>query len=303
MRRTLTILALATACAAAAGARPAAAQAEPAIALNIQPPAPHQADRVLSLLRAAGVRQVRASWWHWSSPESWRWAPAYRAAGIEVLPLVYPTADAGAEPGRAMAARYRALFDAFGSFPYVQLGNEVDGDGPYGIRGMDAARAYEQGRRWGAQLRAARALIHRFDPAVKIVAGGMAWVHPGTGAFLRGLAEVGGFDVLAIHTYGIGCAGEPLSRYREVRAAEWRGPIWNTELGTNHGHAAYVRRDPDRFQAEQLDRCLFQDPSRFGYERLYWFQLTPSEEGYGLLRPDFTPRPAFDRLRARRARP
>lgn len=300
MRRTLTIMALVAACGASytARARPApAAQAEPTIALNVQPPAPHEAGRVLSLLRAAGVRHVRASWWRWSTPESWRWVESYRDAGIEVLPLVYPATGAGAEYGRSMGARYRALHDAFGPFPYVQLGNEVDGAGPFGIERGDA---YRRGRRWGEQLRAARAAIHRFDPGVRIVAGGMAWVHPGTGDFLRGLVEVGGFDVLAIHVYAIGCAGEPLARYREVREAGWRGPIWVTELGTNDGHAAYIRRDADRFQAEQLERCLFEDPSRFGYDRLYWFQLTPSREGYGLLRPDFTPRPAFDRLRGRR---
>jgi hypothetical protein len=275
---------------------PAASQGEPTIALNVQPPEPHQVGTVLGLLRAARVRHIRVSWWAWSTRASWAWLPAYRAAGIEVLPLVYPTGNGAENAGRTMAARYRTLFDAYGSFPYVQLGNEVDGAGPFAIRGADP---YRQGRRWAAQLREAARLIHQFDPEVRIVAGGMAWVHPGTEEFVRGLVDGGGFDVFAIHIYGIGCAGEPLSRIGEIRAQGWRGPVWATELGVDDGQARYIKRNRDTFQAEQMRTCLAVDPSRVAYERLYWFQLTPDPNGFGILRPDFSPRPAFDWLRSR----
>jgi hypothetical protein len=198
--------------------------------------------------------------------------------------------------GASMAARYRVLFDAFGPFPYVQLGNEADGAGPFGIPNADP---YTQGKRWAEQVRDAAKLIRRFDPHVKIVAGGVAWVHEGTLEWVRGQIEGGGFDVFAMHIYGIGCAGEPLSRYSAVRSLGWNGPLWATEIGTNDGQAAYAGRDADAFQAEQMRACLTTDPARLGYDRLYWFQLTPDPEGYGILRPDFSPRPAFDWLRNR----
>ena len=278
------------------GPAPVAAQAGPTIALNVQPPEPHQVATVQGLLRAARVRHIRVSWWAWSTRASWSWLPAYRAAGVEVLPLVYPTGNGAENAGRTMAARYRALFDAYGPFPYVQLGNEMDGAGPFGIPGSNA---YRQGRRWADQLREATRLIHQFDPAVRIVAGGMAWVHPGTQDFVRGMVDGGGFDVFAIHIYGIGCAGEPLGRIQEIRAQGWTGPVWATELGVDNGQARYIERNVDAFQAEQIRRCLAEDPARLQYDRLYWFQLTPDPAGFGILRPDFSPRPAFDWLRSR----
>ena len=48
---------------------------------------------------------------------------------------------------------------------------------------------------------------------------------------------------------------------------------------------------------ENVRRVLTEDDSRFGYERTYFFQVTPSEEGWGLLSfPDWEPRPAYEWL-------
>jgi hypothetical protein len=284
---------LAAALAGAPAPAPVAAQAEPTLAFNIQP---STAGRLLPRVQDVGVRHVRASWWAWSKPADWSWYPRYRRAGVEVLPLVYAGPGDAATSAERMAARYRALFDAYGPFPYVQLDNEVDGDGQFGIPGRDP---YTQGRRWGAQMKRAARLIRRFDPDAKFVTAGVAWNREGVRDWVRGVIEEGGFDVLAIHIYGIGPTGEPLSRFRAVRRAGWDGPIWATELGTDHGQARYVRRDPDQFQAEQLRRTLTEDASRFGYDRLYWFQLTPDPDGFGILREDGTPRPAYTWLRSR----
>jgi hypothetical protein len=292
---TRTLL-LAAALAGALAPAPAAAQDEPVLALNVQPAS---AARVLPRVQEVGVRHVRASWWAWSRPGEWSWYPRYRRAGVEVLPLVYAGPGDPAAAGERIAARYRALFDAYGPFPYVQLDNEVDGDGDFGIPRRDP---YAQGRRWGAQMKRAARLIRRFDPDVKLVSAGVAWNREGVRDWLRGVVEEGGFDVLAIHPYGIGSSGEPLSRWRAVRQAGWRGPIWATELGSDHAQARYVRRDPDAFQAEQLRTVLTEDESRFGYERLYWFQLPPDPGGFGILREDYSPRPAFDWLRSRSRR-
>lgn len=271
-------------------------KAEPILGMNVQPPPPHEAARMLARLQETRVRHIRSSWWVWTIPDDWAWYPRYRAAGIEVLPLVYAGPGRPETAGSRMAARYRVLFNAYGPFRYVQLDNEVDGDGPFGIPGGDP---YRQGRRWGEQMKIAMRLIRAFDPQAKFVTAGVAWNREGVQDWVRGVVDVGGFDVLAIHTYGIGSAGEPLSRYRGIRAAGWSGPIWATELGANNAHAKYIRRDPDAFQEEQIRAILTNDPSRLGYERLYWFQLTPDGEGWGILRRDGTPRAAFRWLRNR----
>lgn len=286
-------LAAALAGALAAASAPAAAQAEPELAFNVQP---SSAGRLLPRVQEVGVRHVRASWWAWSRPADWSWYPRYRRAGVQVLPLVYAGPGDPAATAERIAARYRALFDAYGAFPYVQLENEVDGDGPFAVLAGDP---YTQGRRWGAQMKRAARLIRRFDPDARFVSAGVAWNREGVREWVRGVVEEGGIDVLAIHPYGIGSTGEPLSRYRAVRRAGWKGPIWATELGADRAQARYVRRDADEFQAEQLRRVLTEDASRFGYERLYWFQLTPDPGGFGILREDGTPRPAFTWLRSR----
>lgn len=267
---------------------------EPALGFNVQP---NSAEALLPRVRAVGVRHVRVSWWAWTTPEDWSWYPAYRRAGIEVLPLVYADPGDPATIGIRIANRYRKLYDAYGPFPYVQLDNEPDGDGAFGIPNGDP---YTQGRRWGEQMKEAARRIRRFDPEVKIVTSGVAWSREGVRDWVRGVVDVGGFDVLAIHPYGIGSAGEPLSRYRAVREAGWRGPVWASELGTNDIQAAYIKRDADAFQVDQMREILTRDPSRFGYERLYWFQLTADPEGYGIIRLDGTPRPAYNWLRSRR---
>ncbi|MBV9774913.1 MAG: hypothetical protein JO040_13245 [Gemmatimonadetes bacterium] len=280
----------------AIGGAPSLTAQEPSLGLNVQPPSASQTATMLGRVRDLDVHYVRASWWAWTKPADWTWYPRFKAAGIEVLPLVYAGPGTPATAGARIAARYRTLFNAYGHFPYVQLDNEVDGDGPFAVKG---GNPYQQGRKWGEQMRIAARLIHAFDPGAKIVTAGVAWNREGVRDWVRGVVSVGGFDVLAIHPYGIGCAGEPLSRYQAVRDQGWKGPIWATEVGVSQAQARYIRRDADAFQAEQMRRCLREDPSRLGYQRLYWFQLTPDGEGWGILRRDGTPRPAYTWLRSR----
>lgn len=276
------------------GARPAAASpvpaaaAAPAVCLNVQPPAPEDAAAVLADLRELGVRCIRSSWWTWSTPRSWSWCHAYREAGIEVLPLVY---DADGD----YRERFRALDRACGPFRYVQLGNEMDG----GLQPGREARA--TGRRWGARIRAAAPLVRR--TGARVVGPGLAWNSPGVRDYLEGMLEGAGdaLDVVAIHTYGVAVYGEPVSRWKELRKHGWRGPVWITEVGVGDAEAAYVGRNPDEWQRENLMRIL-RDPALPGLGRLYWFQYTPAPHGWGLLRPDGTPRPAYEALRRRGGR-
>lgn len=268
------------------------APAEPVLALNVQPAGDSLTASVyLDRLEDVGVRHVRMSWWAWSTVDSWSWLPRYRAAGVEVLPLVYGVP--GAHPdsiGRSIAGRYRALYDAFGPFPYVQLDNEADGGGPFAVPAGDP---YEQGQRWGRQMREAADLIRTFDPEVRFVTAGVAWVHPGVQEWVRGMAEARCCDVLALHVYGAHLWGEPLGRYTQVREAGWKGPIWATEIGVEDAAARYMVREPDVWQLANWRNVLTVDPSRHGYARLYGFQLSPDGHGYGILERDLSPRPAY----------
>ena len=223
----------------------------------------------------------------------------FRESGIEVLPLVY--ADRRLPPeewGASIAARYRQLFEIFEGFPYVQLENELDGDGPFGItEGRDPCL---QGRRWAEQTRIAIARIQEYDPVAQFVSAGIAWNRKGVEEFVRCYVIDAPIDVLAIHTYGVHVWGEPLSRSQQVRSAGWNGPIWITEWGVSDSEARYAGADPDEWQLENVRRVVSEDDSRFGYERSYLFQLTPSPEGWGLLSfPDWEPRPAYEWLASR----
>lgn len=276
--------------------------AEPIVAINVQPPEPEHVDRVLDALLELRIQHIRSSWWPWSDSSSWSWLPAYRRAGIEVLPLVYPRDVPAEESGVSMAARYRDLYDAFGSFPYVQLGNEVDGwsskgGGPFALApGKDPCL---QGRRWAEQTRIAVELIREFDPDVQVVSAGVAWNRDGVLEFVRCFVVDAPIDVIAIHPYGVHIYGEPLSRWESVAAQGWTGPIWATEWGVSRAEAEYAGADADQWQLENWRQVLNNDPSRFGYQRLYGFQLTPAEAGWGILNADWTPRPAYRWLRDR----
>lgn len=284
----------------AAGEAPPAARAEPRLCMNVQP---STAARMLPHVVALGVGCARVSWGG-VHPRNWReWIPAYRAAGVEVLPLVYP--DAAGD----FRGPFRELTAQAGHFPYVQLGNEMDGGLP---AGEGARRA---GRLWGERIRRVAPLVHA--TGARIVTPGLAWNGAGVHDYLRGMLEGAGgaIDVVAVHVYGDQVYptpwGHPLrSRLEGIREAGWRGPVWASEVGVSdqqwrmiaarERHPAPTQEEIDRRQADNLRRVLTKDPARHGYARLYWFQLTPDHEGWSLLRwRSGQPRPAYDWLRRR----
>lgn len=271
---------------------------EPVIALNVQPPDSAHVRKIANALKELNVSHIRVSWWAWSDSASWEWLFHFRESGIEVLPLVY--ADRRLPPeewGASIAARYRQLFEIFEGFPYVQLENELDGDGPFGItEGRDPCL---QGRRWAEQTRIAVEALRAFDDSVRIVSMGIAWNREGVEEFVRCYVIDAPIDVLAIHVYGVHLWGEPLSRWQRVRSAGWNGPVWATELGVSDTEAKYAGADPDAWQLENV-RGVFEDPNRLGFSRLYFFQLCCDDKGWSLLRyPGWEPRPAYEWLKNR----
>lgn len=306
---------------------------EPVLGLNVQP-ASFDA-RILEHLRALRVRHVRSSvWWAgWDRPGDWQkgwWKrryPRVREAGVEVLPLVTepPAEVAGTTDLERLAHRLAdftvRFLDAHGPFPYVQILNEVDGGGPlFGpASGVSERR---RGARYARFLEVVAGRVRSEHPGTRIVTGGI--MH--TGDFVRGMYDTGarGWDVVAIHTYGDKVWGEPWSRGQNVRLAQREHgreePVWVTEFGmSDHTRAAVLRREHryhgrgrawvepkqpelDRYHTDNWRIPLTEDPSRHLYQRVYGFQLTPDHEGWGLLRPDLTPRPAYRWLQEWRSR-
>jgi hypothetical protein len=262
---------------------------EPLVCLNVHPAT---CEWALPLVRQAGVRHIRASWWEWSTPREWRWVDDFRAAGVEVLPILY-----GGGVDRRAIQRYDLLRRSFGPFPWIQLENEPDYEGANRSRGRDVGR----------YLRTVADHIRSRDPGTRICAPGLGWTQPGVHDFLRGMVEggAGAFDALSIHVYGHHPYGEPLSRWKHVRAA-WPGEIWCTETGQDHastraflGRQDLPRGELDRFQQEAWRRVFTQDPERSGYARIYGFHLGWDEWGFGLLNADRSPRPAYRWLASR----
>jgi hypothetical protein len=283
--------------------------AEPTIAINVQPPTPEYVDVTLEALQELRIPYIRASWWFWSDSTQWAWYPRFKAAGIETLPLVYAYPFAPPDSiGVSMAQRYRDFVNEFGPVPYVQLGNEVDGwaetDPPHPNTPFNlypGADPCQQGRNWAEQTRIAVKAIRTFDPSVQIVSAGLAWNREGVRDFTRCFVEIAPIDVLAIHIYGDNVYGEPLSRWQVLRVEGWDGPIWTTEIGTSNANTVpFPGMSADEIQANNYLQVISGDENRRGYERIYFFQLTPDDQGFGILSfPDWQPRPAYHVLRSR----
>jgi hypothetical protein len=284
---------------------------EPTLGLNVQPPITATTVRQLAELR---VRHVRLSaWWAWYEAPKWASQNALlRAAGVEVLPLLTsPPARlnraAPAELQSAVAAFAKSFLQAQGPLPYLQVGNEWDSGSPwFGPESGLSKRV--RGRRYGELLRAVAPVVR--GAGSRVVTMGMG---APDAEFIRGMLETGAasIDAIALHIYADHIWGEPWGRYRVCDEAGWAGAIWVTEFGMKGDFTRDIwrragKRPPSRQEVEQyqIDNWripLTEDESRFRYQRVYGFQLPSDgqEDGFGLVRPNGTPRPVYRWLQTR----
>lgn len=244
-----------------------------------------------------------------------------RAAGAKVVLMVYNAPDWAAanssEQGqvprdpqdyanflRTLAAHYRGKVDAY------EIWNEPDLDRFWGTG--PSATAYT------ALLKPAYAAVKQGDPEAKVVFGGLSWDYTREGNFLQrayGYGARGHFDVLAIHPYPEGDLTAWQGWYRKARQTmvangDAAKPIWFTEFGANTSNRAY---DPgsgawqggvsEAEQAALLTQAftlLEADPyvrvvCWYNLRNNYWDEDDPSsvEGSFGLLRTDFSPKPAY----------
>jgi hypothetical protein len=173
-------------------------------------------------------------------------------------------------------------------------------------------------REYAQMLVAAAAAVHRHDTGATVLNGGLA---QSDSRFLAGLYAAGAgrsIDAVAAHSYPTGDPREcrlrgdgrgyrdqlcGLRDVRRVMAAngDVAKPIWVTELGWSTAEPGGVS---ERAQAQLIGatmRLLAREypwvtvASVFNFRNDYWMRDAPSsvEGNFGLIRTDFTPKPAY----------
>ena len=262
-----------------------------------------------------------------------RFVNAAHARGMKVLPVLLwsPCWASGApDPIRlgclSQAQRYGpASASAYGDiarFVASRYGSRLAGlevwnepNHPGFLSGSDPATTYVK------IVKAANAAVNAVNPRLPVVAGGLSGADR---SFLEALYRRGmrgHYDVLSIHPYNgpnapdakLGNPGwEFLGGIKHIRAAQNavgdKAPLWLSEFGWNtsrvrDGHPVLIGVD-EQTQADYLARTfkLLADPARgFGYVKgaiVYELRNLGTSrliqnDNYGLVRHDFTRKPAF----------
>jgi hypothetical protein len=199
-----------------------------------------------------------------------------------------------------LAARYRGVVDAY------EIWNEPD-ISRFWNGGPNAAQ-------YTALLKAGYAAVKQQDPRALVVSGGLSWDYDKyLGAMYRAGAK-GSFDVLSLHPYSTKSLSSWVSSIRQARRTQLANgdtrPIWLTEFGFNTSvdPSAWQRGVTEAQQAQLLTssyRALEGEPyvqAAFYYSlrNNWWSHDDPRsmEACFGLLRTDFSVKPAFAAFRA-----
>jgi GH35 family endo-1,4-beta-xylanase len=334
MRRALCILValvLSAAFARSAAALPAADIAGAAIH-PWRLTDPEVREQTFAGLAAAGVRWARVDFrWllveprrranrvpmDWSEPDALVAAAARH--GVTLLPIVEgvpPWANGGGGPWAyptdtaAFEEFFQAALERYPQIPAWEIWNE-----PNFLRfsegGPDVARFVEL-------LRSAHRARERAGSSAKLISGGLA---PGTDIdvfpWVQEMARLGGLELidgLGVHPYS---ASTPESLGSWFMRLEWihallgalgkpNLPLWVTEYGAPVSTSASGYGNPldEEEQARRL-RMAFALATRWPWiENLTWYEFRDScgesadpECRFGLVREDFSPRPAYQALR------
>ena len=199
-----------------------------------------------------------------------------------------------------VAARYRGLVDAY------EIWNEPD-IAAFWNGGPDPLR-------YTALLKAGYIAVKTVDPAALVVSGGLSWDYQ---KFLGAMYAAGAksyFDVLALHPYATRSLSTWLSSIRLARRTELANgdtrPIWLTEFGFNTSvdssawqpgvtetqQAQLVTDSYRLLEAESYVQLAFY----YALRNNWWSHDDPrsTDACFGLLRTDFSPKPAYSAFRA-----
>ena len=252
------------------------------------------ADRCVSIARAQGMEVLATIMW---TPS---WANGGRAATVP------PTRVADfARFARWAARRFRGRVAAW------EIWNEPEGANFW--RGTPA--------RYARMLRAAYPAIKAGDPNAKVVFAGISNNSPRWVAAAYRAGAKGAFDVMAAHPYwgdqppdadtGDAWLRAHASQLHELMASHGDGskPIWFTEFGwsvhdNTPGTPPHRRGVTHEHQAQYLVRAIAVMRVHYPYvEKAFWYKDASRpgepvhESGYGLLRTDLAPRPAYSAMK------
>lgn len=280
-------------------------------------------ERVTAMLKIAGIKWVRQVFlWNIIEPEKGRFnwknydiaVKKARDNGIGVYgQLIRPSwSDPTAGDERALkdwAGFVSSAVERYkGAIHYWEVWNEQDCDIFW--RPVNAPNYVKL-------LKATYMAAKKADPGCQIILGGlMGW----TGesfcfSFLDDIYKSGGkdyFDILAIHPYTMPNSPQKdnlLARkiedalVRMKNAGDSHKPIWITELGWPSNKLADPASDrgvtPDE-QAEYLTKALEICLSYAQIKKVFWYCFRDpgdnpldSEHHYGLIKNNFTPKPAY----------
>ncbi len=289
--------------------------------------------RELDAMTAAGATWLRLDFpWPSIQPsaEEWNWAPfdravaAAHARGLKVLGVLsYAPRWARRPPSAGVAPFDTAAFAAFAGTSARHFGS----------RGVDHWEVWNEPnleRFWGAPpdalayskaLLAASAAIRAAHPGATVLSGGLA---PATDAadgsevapltFVAAMYAAGAdaaFDALAVHPYSYPAMPDDpttatwnsflgMSEIRSLMVDQGDGEkhIWLTEMGAPTGTASGAVSEAT--QAEYVDRALAAWADRPWAGPILWYSLrdrsgdrSAREDNFGLLRHDFTAKPAY----------
>jgi polysaccharide biosynthesis protein PslG len=274
------------------------------------------------------TRPGRFNAWHLRNAD--RCVNLARAAGMEVLATLLwtpPWANGGRD--RATPPTRAADFGRFARWAARHFRGRVSA---YEVwNEPDHARFWRgDAARYVRLLRVAYSAIKAGDRNAKVVFAGTShnntrWISAAYRAGAKGT-----FDVMATHPYQgvgdeapevVGAAGSwwlltHVAAVHELmtRRGDGRKPIWFTEFGwstheNDAGTPLWQRGVTPETQAAYLVRAAALIRARFPYvERAFWYKAAagtrddPHEGGYGLLRADLSPRPAYAALKSILAR-
>lgn len=286
---------------------------------------PEKVERAVKLMKDAGVGIVRMDIiWNDVEPANDRWEfekydrilDLLSRSGIKVLALLNYNADWTGQnwndaPDKKLYAAYvrKVVARYKDRIAYWEVWNEPNQD-IYWVP-QDRMEAYT------AVLREAYPAIKQEDPAAVVLLGGLS------GDCAASLADVyrhGGrrfFDVVNAHPFQDPHLPTAMERMKAQHAAlrevmEKNGdggkPIWFTELGcpgVPDGKSTqnwWLGDNPSEKTQAAWVETVYREPLRWkGVEKVFWafFRDTPNHfltgtDYFGLVREDFTPKPAFE---------
>ncbi len=259
----------------------------------------------------------------------WNWEPfdrlisAARARHLQVLGVLsYVPAWARRPAARGVAPFDTALFAAFG-------GSVARRYAPLGLHHWEVWNEENLAQSWGATpdaeaytgaLKRVSRALKGADPAAMVLSGGLA---PATDddaseiaplTFATRMYNAGGgraIDAVAVHPYSYpAMPADPstaswntflgMSRIRNLMVARGDGAkkIWVTEMGAPTGSAAGA--SSERLQAQYVINTFTAWRARAWAGPMFWYSIRDRstdplvrEDNFGLLRRDFSPKPAY----------